>query len=268
MIYNYKIGVVGLGFVGKAICDSYTENYPFQMVLIDIDPHKNRDNFQDLFSCDAIFICIPTPTDSTGRCDISILEKLLDDLNDFNGVIISKSTAPPLDYKRLNQKYKNLVHVPEFLTSANAFNDYIKSEFTFIGGSNRVYREFAQKIISQSQPNLKKIIHCSIEEASLAKYIINSFLATKVVFMNEMYRLCQTMNLNYETISKMVALDNRIGSTHLTVPGSDGNFGFGGKCFPKDTQALLTFAEELETELMVLDAAVKKNLLLRLTNSK
>lgn len=268
MIYNYKIGIIGLGFVGEAIQQAYSEHYPFQLVLIDIDPNKNRGNFQDLFSCDAIYICVPTPTDSAGRCDVTILEKLLNDLKNYEGVIISKCTAPPLEYQRLNQQYKNLVHIPEFLTSANAYQDYINSEFIFIGGSNRIYREFAEKIVVQSQPNIKRVIHCAIEEASLAKYIINSFLATKVIFMNEMYELCQSMNLDYEKISKMISLDDRIGKTHLTVPGNDHQFGFGGKCFPKDTQALLTFANELEITLNVLDAAVKKNLLLRLTNSK
>ena len=186
----------------------------------------------------------------------------------YQGVIISKCTAPPNVYTQLNEEFPNLVHAPEFLTAANAVRDYANGTFAIIGGKVEAYRNEAERLIRLSQTSLTDIHHCSIGEASLAKYAINSFLATKVIFMNELYQLAQAMNLNYDDIAHMVTSDKRIGSSHMQVPGPDGSFGFGGACFPKDTSALLKIAESLNLTPMVLDAAVRKNTFLRLTESK
>ena len=127
---------------------------------------------------------------------------------------------------------------------------------------------FRSRIIRITQRNLEEVKHCSIGEASLAKYTINSFLATKVAFMNELWGIATAFGLDYDTVAEMVKLDPRIGKSHMQVPGPDGLFGFGGACFPKDTSALLKYAESLGQTPMVLDAAVKKNTLLRLTGPK
>ena len=103
----------------------------------------------------------------------------------------------------------------------------------------------------------------------MAKYIINTFLATKVIFMNEMAQLAEASGLRWDTIRHLIALDERrFGNSHTQVPGPDGQYGFGGACFPKDTAALLRYADQLDIPLNVLDAAVKKNTLLRLTEPK
>jgi UDPglucose 6-dehydrogenase len=117
-------------------------------------------------------------------------------------------------------------------------------------------------------PSLQVVYHCSIGEASLAKYVINCFLATKVVFMNEIQQLATAAGLDYNRIAGMITHDPRIGCSHMKVPGPDGGFGFGGACFPKDTAALLKYAEDLSINLNTLDSAVKKNTLLRLTEPK
>ena len=119
-----------------------------------------------------------------------------------------------------------------------------------------------------SLPDLSHIFHCKIGEASLAKYAINTFLATKVVFMNELKEIADASNLDYTTVARMITSDIRIGNSHMKVPGPDGSFGFGGMCFPKDTAALLKYAESIGVTMNVLDAAVKKNTLLRLTEPK
>jgi len=93
-------------------------------------------------------------------------------------------------------------------------------------------------------------------------------MATKVVFMNEIEALCSKTGVNYNMVAEMVTQDRRIGSSHMRVPGPDGTYGFGGMCFPKDTSALLKYAEQTGTAMNVLDAAVKKNTLLRLTEPK
>lgn len=262
-IQQPKIGIIGLGFVGNAIKNSMSFA---PIVAVDKDPNRSNGQFSDLFSCEGIFVCVPTPFGDDGKCDTSILEDVLDKLQGYTGVIISKCTAPPLVYRELNLRYPNLVHAPEFLTAANALQDYIEGQFAFVGGRIKAYRDLAEKLIRIGQGNLKTVIHCSIEEASLAKYTINSFLATKVVFMNEMYSLSKKLGTDYQQLSNMISCDPRIGKSHLNVPGPDGSFGFGGLCFPKDTSALLKFAEEQGVNLSVLNEAVKKNTLLRLGN--
>jgi len=263
-----KVGIVGLGFVGNAIKQSFYDET--NLVLVDNNPALGRDPFQDLSTTDGVFICVPTPQDDDGTCHTDILEDILAKLKiiNYEGVIISKCTAPPDTYTRLNEEYPNLVHAPEFLTAANAVRDYTSGQFAIIGGRVKAYRDLAETIIRRSQLDLKVVHHCTIAEASLAKYAINTFMATKVTFMNEMYALAKASDCDYTKIAHMIKSDVRIGNSHLQVPGPDGAFGFGGACFPKDTSALLKYAESVEVPLNVLDAAVKKNLILRLTEPK
>lgn len=257
-----KIGIIGLGFVGGAIRDAMADEC--DLVLVDRDPKKGTHKIKDILECEGVFVCVPTPQGNDGKADTTILESVLQSLKDFKGVIISKCTAPPDVYEKLNKKYPNLVHAPEFLTAANATRDYIAGKFAIIGGSVGAYLRDAERIIRLGQQSLDSVAHCSIQEASLAKYTINSFMSTKVIFMNEIYKLAKTTGQDYEKIAQMVTMDTRIGKSHMQVPGPDGQFGFGGACFPKDTAALLKYAQEQGVDLNVLDAAVKKNTLVRL----
>lgn len=266
-----KIGIIGLGFVGSAIRSSYENLLPLQeLVLIDLDPTKGcSGSYQDLADADAVFVCVNSPMNDDGSCNTQPLESVLANLTDYKGVIISKVTAPPSVYGRLQEQFENLVHAPEFLTAANAVNDYLCSKHVIIGGKNKAYMHEAERIIRLGLPNLEMTFLCTIKEASLAKYTINTFLATKVVFMNEMAALAENEGINWSKVRELIATDaRRIGNSHTQVPGPDGFYGFGGACFPKDTAALLKYAESINVQMNVLDAAVKKNLLLRLTNSK
>jgi len=264
-----KVGIIGMGFVGSAIADSMSPGF---CDVVAVDPAKGFTNtYKDLLDCDGVFVCVPSPQDEDGTCDTSILEDVLDNLAKINyqGVVISKCTAPPDIYEQLNAQYPNLIHAPEFLTAAKAKEDYINGKFAMIGGRVGAYQREAERLIRIGQQGLgDNVVHCTIGEAALAKYAINSFMSTKVVFMNELYQLAKAMNLNYDNVAGMIRMDRRIGSSHLQVPGPDGSFGFGGACFPKDTTAMLKFAEQHNVALNVLDAAVKKNTLLRLTEPK
>lgn len=263
-----KIGIIGLGFVGGAIKNSMDVNL-WDYELVCLDPAKGfTATYDELKECSGVFVCVPSPQGDDGSCDTSILEDVLQNLKSVNytGVIISKCTAPPDVYTTLNDQYPNLVHAPEFLTAANADQDYLNGKFLFIGGSVSAYLREAERIIKIGQRMLNDdVVYCTIAEAALAKYTINCFMSTKVIFMNEIYRLATTLGCNYDTIADMVTLDRRIGTSHMQVPGPDGHFGFGGACFPKDTSALLKIAEQVGVDMMVLEAAVKKNTLLRLT---
>lgn len=263
-----RIGIIGLGYVGMAI--KLTIDMGWGNTVC-IDPNNGHaGTYEEITDCSGVFVCVPTPQDDNGTCDSSILEDVLKKLSSINykGVIISKCTATPDIYQRLNAQYPNLVHCPEFLTAANAAKDYENTTWTIIGGEIRAWRNEAERIIKITQPGLTTVKFCKIGEAALAKYAVNSFLATKVVFMNELYQMANKAGLNYDIVSNLVNQDDRIGPTHMRVPGPDGVLGFGGKCFPKDTATLLKYAEGLGITPMVLEAAVKKNTFLRLTEPK
>lgn len=261
-----KIGIIGFGVVGQAVHNAFSLE---STKIVIIDPAKGYNNtYKDLADCEGVFVCVPSPSNSDGSCDSSILESVLEQLENFNGVIISKTTAAPSVYEKLSKKYKNLVHAPEFLTEANSLSDYRRGQFAIIGASMPVWGREAKRLISISQPYLLNINHCSVAEASIVKYTINCFLASKVIFMNEIYELCKSTGNNYYKILESIKLDPRIGESHLNVPGTDGRLGFGGMCFPKDTAAFLKYAESCNVNLDIIDAAVKKNLLLRLTSAE
>jgi UDPglucose 6-dehydrogenase len=262
-----KIGIVGLGFVGSAIRDNMEDNC--ELILVDTDPSRGQHTYKHLLDCEGIFITVPSPQGTDGKCDTSILEGVLKKLKDYKGVIISKCTAPPSTYDELGKQYSNLVHAPEFLTAANASKDYANGKFAIIGGTVVAYQREAERIIRLGQHGLgSNVQFCSLGEASLAKYAINCFMSTKVIFMNELENLANVSGLSYNKIASMITMDERIGKSHMKVPGPDGYYGFGGMCFPKDTSAILKYAEEQGTEMAVLKAAVKKNTLLRLTEPK
>lgn len=261
-----KIGIIGLGFVGEAIRDSYES--VATRICIDTDIHKGYvGTYKEIMDAEGIFVCVPSPSKPDGSCDSSILESVLINLKDYRGVIISKVTATPDIYERLQEEYENLVYVPEFLTSANAYRDYQHQKWAIIGGKIHAYQREAERIIRYSKPELQAFFS-SIGEASLHKYIVNSFLATKVTFMNEMYELAEKKGYNWDHFRRMMMFDPRLGSSHTSVPGPDGSFGFGGMCFPKDTSALLKYAESINCDLNILSNAVKKNTLMRLKKPK
>ena len=261
-----KIAVIGMGFVGGAIHNSLIDNEAVE--LLAIDPAKGWEaSYEEIKDFDAVFVCVPSPQRLDGTADTSILVSVLYELANvkFNGVIISKVTAPPNVYQQLQELYTNLVHAPEFLTAANAFDDYIHGSFSIIGGSATAYRNEAERIIRISQTGIHSVVHCSIGEASLAKYTINSFLATKVIFMNEISKIAEAGGMDWQKVASAIRQDTRIGHSHLQVPGPDGDYGFGGMCFPKDTSALLKYAEQLAESPDVLATAVTKNSKIRLT---
>ena len=96
--------------------------------------------------------------------------------------------------------------------------------------------------------------------ASLVKYTINSFLATKVIFFNEIFNLFNQINSNesWDIFTSIISKDERIGDSHMMVPGHDGRFGFGGACFPKDTSALISYADSLDVDLSLIKDAIKQ----------
>lgn len=248
-----KVGIIGSGFVGSSVKNAYALAGVETLV---VDPLYSSLTVADLTSCESVFVCVPSPQAEDGSCDTSIFDGVVRDLVDvgYKGPIISKCTIPPRHYKNMIQEVPNLVHAPEFLVAATAQEDYLKGKFAIIGG-NVPYVAIAEKIIKIGQTKIEQTHFCKIEEASLVKYTINTFLATKVAYMNQIYEFCKDEGIDYNKLSSMLTVEPRLGTSHFAVPGPDGKFGFGGACFPKDTSALLSES----TRLTVLKAAVEYN---------
>lgn len=264
---NYeKIGIIGYGYVGEAVAQAI--NPPMQSLII--DPAKGwTHTYQEIKKeCSAVFICVPSPQGIDGECNTSILEEVLNKLDGYSGTIISKVTAPPKFYEDQSKRFPNLVYIPEFLRANSHLTDFASTKFLIVGGTVGAYQRDAIRICKLLQPDTNHIELCGIGEAAFIKYSINSFLALKVVYMNELFQLAEAHNYNWRQLQYLMLMDERIGKSHTLVPGPDGHFGFGGACFPKDTEALLKYARDLEVNLNTLDAAVKKNTLLRLTQPK
>jgi UDPglucose 6-dehydrogenase len=249
-----RIGIIGFGFVGQAIGWSY--QHKAELVIRDpkLVDSASLDQFVD---CDAIFICVPSPSTEDGHCDTTILEDTLKELLFVNInkqiPIISKVTAPPSVYTRLQQEYPNLVYCPEFLTAANNVADYANSNYFVLGG-NYDWCVKARTAIHQGVPLVhNKFTIVDIKTASLYKYMMNTYLATKVTFMNDFKLLADAEGVAWDDLKHLSKADNRIGNTHMNVPGPDGQYGWGGGCFPKDVAAIIMEAIDKNVDFELLD---------------
>jgi UDPglucose 6-dehydrogenase len=235
-----NIGIIGFGYVGSAIAWAHNHDE----VIIN-DPQLSESiPLEKFVACDAVYICVPSPSKENGECDTSILESVLEQFTVHESVpIISKVTAPPEVYSRLQKKYTNLVHVPEFLTAKNNIKDYMRSKFLVIGGAPNHANVAADIITSTVDVSESDILITDIETASFFKYMMNSYLASKVTFMNEFYALAEKDGIDWKEVQRLAKHDSRIGITHMNVPGDNGSFGWEGACFPKDVDAIINYAE-------------------------
>lgn len=263
-----RLGVIGSGFVGSAVINGFNTPTVKQWV---VDPKKSYTTFDELLTAapDLVFVCVPTPPRADGAVDASIIEYVLHDLsiNDYAGIVVIKSTVTPDYLEDFVSKFNNLriVYNPEFLTEANSLQDFINPPMQILGGHWDDCEAVEKAYVRHSQVKIVPTFKTDIVSASLLKYTINSWLATKVTFMNELYQLHKVSGAktSWEQFTDMLQRDKRIGDSHLRVPGPDGSFGFGGHCFPKDTKGLLNYAKQQDTELKVLAEAVEVNEYLR-----
>jgi UDPglucose 6-dehydrogenase len=250
-----KIGILGLGYVGSAVAWTHRHH-----TVLKRDPKFGEESasIKEIMSCDAVYVCVPTPMLEDGHCEDSYVKSVLEELKDYKKVIICKSTIPPGIYKELETKYSNIVHAPEFLTAVNAINDYETSSWVLVGGKEK-WVDDAIDIIKSSTIFATHYHKTDIATASLFKYIANSFMATKVTFMNDMYHLANKLGVNWSEIKSVATNDLRLGNTHWDVPGPDGKFGYGGACFPKDVAAICKHALDLNLSLEMLECVETLN---------
>jgi len=262
---SYKVGIIGRGFVGGAMYENFKE--VFNVLVWDTDETKrNVATFDDFVNdSDIIFVCVPTPMKDDGSCDTHIVSSVIGDIArvDRRKYVVIKSTVTPGTTEQLASDLNMTIGFnPEFLTEANAHNDFRFQQLIVIGADDsgiatvmtQLYSEFNSKV-----ENPAYVIRRTTKEAEMFKYLANCFLATKVIFANEFKNLCDKTDVDYNRIAEIAVLDKRLGKTHWKVPGPDGKHGFGGSCFPKDTSALLRHAEELGVSLWLLTEATYIN---------
>jgi nucleotide sugar dehydrogenase len=237
------MAVVGHGFVGTAVSNGF-DTVGVNIKII--DPNVGT-KVEDLYGDDieVAFVCVPTPMSANGRIDDSIVldvtQKLIDNTD---AIVVLKSTVTPEIVDSLAQlSPERFVYNPEFLTEANANEDFINAEFNVFGGHLKPCADVAAIYSAYSKMLDPQNVFVSAKEASFVKYTINTFLSTKVTFFNQLKELTDAHGCNFTNITSAVSLDKRIGNSHMKVPGPDGRRGFGGACFPKDTNAMNYFAE-------------------------
>lgn len=265
------IGFIGQGFIGRHMADDFVER-GFDVVRYALEePYvENRDAIAD---CDVVFIAVPTPTTPDGF-DSSALEAVLP-LVGVGKIAVIKSTVLPGTTRRLAIAYADriILHSPEFLREKTAALDTRAPERTIVGVplATDAYQTAAKLVVSVLPSSPFERIMTS-EEAELVKYGGNCFLAMKVIYMNLLYDLADTLDASYDTIAEAMAADNRIGGSHMKVIDNSGHEGAvsgrgaGGHCFPKDLAALRGFyADECPDDVagaLVLRSLEEKNVAL------
>ena len=262
---SYTIGIIGKGFVGGAMYENFKD--VFNVLVWDTDKSKcNVETFERFIEqSEIIFVCVPTPMKEDGSCDTSIVTSVIDNIAkvDRRKYVVIKSTVTPGTTERLASDFSmTIAFNPEFLTEVNAYNDFRFQPLIILGTDDQginavlsqIYSEFNSKV-----ENPAYVVNRTTKEAEMFKYLANCFLATKVIFANEFKILCDKTNVDYNRIAEIAALDKRLGKTHWKVPGPDGRMGFGGSCFPKDTSALLHYADENSASLWLLTEATYIN---------
>lgn len=274
-----NIGLIGRGFVGTAFLEGM--KHAFNIYVYDkkhgtsIESQDNSIKILEVNpiawlaeTCPVIFVCLPTPMNLDGSCDTSIIESTVNEIakHSQDVIVVIKSTVPPGTTERLNSLI-NCVFNPEFLREASFVEDFKNQTRIILGGEETsVIKDMYQVVF----PNAE-IIETDSKSAEMVKYVTNCFLATKVSFANEIYEICEKLKVDYNEVIEYATKDERLGKSHWSVPGpmkaDDGSErllrGFAGSCFPKDLNALIVLARQLELDPVVLAAAWKKNEIVR-----
>lgn len=261
--FKPKIGIIGYGFVGQAVAYGFSTA---ELAIYD----KFKSEFQTLEQVvdqgEFIFICLPTPikSDESG-IDLSIIDQTIKLIapktNNSNKIVVIKSTVIPGTTARYAKEYPetSFAFNPEFLTEKNYLQDFVDADRTIIGATNN---EVSRRIVALYKQQFPRtpIFQTDPTSAEMVKYMSNCYLATKVIFANEMYDICHTLGIKYEEVKDMVVADHRIFDSHLGVTTERG---FGQKCFPKDLLALRALAKSKGADTSMLDTVWSKNLRIR-----
>ena len=229
-------------------------------------------NFSLIKNCDMIFVTVGTPQKSNGAIELSMIKKATTTIGQIikkskkNPIIFIKSTVVPgtaqnvilpilekTSGKKANRGF-GLISNPEFLQESNAIRDTKYPHAIILGGKQTKYMKKAKMFFSKMHPNVPIVI-TNFQTAEMIKYANNSFLATKISFINQLSNICQNIpGTNIDDIAKIIGLDSRIGKLFLNAGP-----GYGGSCLPKDISALINFADKIGVKPILLNAVKKTN---------
>lgn len=257
-----QIGIVGHGFVGKAMERLFTP--AFDIAIYDTATQPSPD---DLRGSDLVLICVPTPMAADGSCDVRHVEAAVETALTYapGAMVCIKSAVPPGTTDRLNAEHKTdrIAVSPEYVGEGTRFVapwkypdplDSRSHDFVIAGGprASEVLDYFARVMAADA-----KYVACSALEAELTKRFENAFLATKVTFVNEAARICAAHGVDWKAVRELWLLDSRIGRSHTSVFADEP--GYGGKCLPKDMSALIDEAEKAGVDATLLKAVRAAN---------
>ena len=254
-----KVGIVGLGVVGGAMEQSFKNK---NINVIGYDKYKKIGKKDDLLETHILFLCLPTLFDNEKKTfDKIAINEMCEWLVEkkYMGTVILKSTVEPKTTEYLAQKYQlYLFHSPEFLSAKTAYEEFHNQKLIILGKTNVCTQNHIndmKNFFNTFYPNSFLSI-CDSTESECAKIFSNCFYAVKIQFFNELYLLCDKLSVDYNIIKNLMIKNNWINPMHTTVPGTDGQLSYGGMCFPKDTNALLSFMQDLKTPHEILAATI------------
>jgi len=264
-----QIGIVGNGFVGSAIAAGFALHANVR--IFDKDPKRSIHTLSETVSeSDFVFVSVPTPMKYVdgGEIDLAILDSALHEImtveknENFSfekTIFIIKSTVIPGTTERYTKRYPQarFIFNPEFLTERSANLDFINAARIILGGAPSDVAAVAD--LYRDRFPYTKIIKTDARSAEFTKYMCNCFFTTKISYMNEMFLLSSKIGCDWDKVMEGFIADGRIGNSHLEVPGHDGDYGFGGKCFPKDINAFIGLFHDTDIDPLVLRAVWERN---------
>lgn len=289
-----KIAVVGTGYVGlvTGTCFAETGNHvtcididekkveklrnkqitiyePGLEALFERNIRQGRLEFttsleEGIKDAKIIFLALPTPPGEDGSADLQYVLRVAEDLGpmleDYT-VIVDKSTVPVGTAEKVTAKVKEgakvefeVVSNPEFLREGVAVDDFMKPDRVVIGAQSEKSIKLLEQLYAPFVRQGNPIIFMDVRSAELTKYAANSFLATKITFMNEIANLCELMGADVDKVRKGIGTDTRIGNRFLFA-----GIGYGGSCFPKDVQALAKSSAEVNYDFKILNSVMSVN---------
>ena len=257
---KFNVGIIGNGFVGEAIAFAFSS--VSNVFVFDIDTKRSIEEMETVHNCDFVFICVPTPMFKDGSQDLSYVESTISN-STKTPIYILKSTVLPGTTEKFSEKFSHLkiIFSPEFLTERTAKLDMLTQSRIILGGDLHLTNQV--KELFNLRFKRKNIIQTDSKTAEFTKYMNNCFFATKVSIMNEFKLLSDSLGVDWNDALRGFVSDGRIGDSHLNVPGHDGKIGYGGTCFPKDVNALISFSKMHNIELNTIEGGWKTNLAVR-----
>ena len=266
------IGIIGYGFVGKAVAYGFLghdqeRGFEPKHTLAVYDKYKDSDPLEAVIDkSEFLFLCLPTPYDeSTLKIDLSIYDEFMKEaaprLSGTGKIVIIKSTVVPGTTQRYSDQYPEIHFCfnPEFLTEVNYLQDFVNTERIIVGANIDWIGQRVIDLYRTCFPSTP-ILRLASTAAEIVKYQCNITLATRVALANVFYDVCRAEGVNYNDVKRAVAMDSRIGESHLNVSSERG---FGGKCFPKDLGAAIGRCRELGVDAELLQAVNDYNLRVR-----